>query len=72
MEKVELVKRAKMYLKMLGSGVHHVSGVAIPEESVLSDEKTRVFHNTRAMRKYKAIKRADNNACGYEKYQFRY
>ncbi len=41
MEKVELVERAKMYLKMLGSGVHPVSGVAIPKESVWSDEKIK-------------------------------
>ncbi len=41
MKKVELVERAKMYLKMLGAGVHPVSGEGIPRESVLLDEKIK-------------------------------
>ena len=39
MEKIELVERAKMYLKLLGDGIHPVTGDAIPADSVFMDEK---------------------------------
>lgn len=41
MEKTELIERAKMYLKMLGDGVHPVSGVRIPEDSAFMDERVK-------------------------------
>ena len=41
MEKIELVKRAKMYLKLLGDGVHPVTGDVIPEDSAFMDEKIK-------------------------------
>ena len=41
MEKFELIERAKMYLKLLGDGVHPVTGDAIPEESAFMDEKIK-------------------------------
>ena len=41
MEKIELIERAKMYLKLLGDGVHPVTGDVIPEDSVFMDEKVK-------------------------------
>lgn len=41
MEKIELVERAKMYLKLLGDGVHPVTGAKIPGDSAFMDEKVR-------------------------------
>ena len=41
MEKIELVERAKMYLKLLGDGVHPVTGAEIPGDSAFADEKVR-------------------------------
>lgn len=41
MEKVELVERAKMYLKLLGEGVHPVTGKEIPADSAFMDEKVK-------------------------------
>ena len=41
MEKVELVERAKMYLKLLGEGVHPVTGKEIPADSAFVDEKVK-------------------------------
>lgn len=41
MEKIELIERAKMYLKMLSAGVHPVSGAFIPNDSAFADEKVR-------------------------------
>ena len=41
MEKIELVERAKMYLKLLGDGVHPVTGAEIPGDSAFFDEKVR-------------------------------
>ena len=41
MGKNELVERAKMYLKLLGDGVHPVTGDAIPADSAFMDEKVK-------------------------------
>ena len=41
MEKIELVERAKMYLKLLGDGVHPVTGDVISEDSAFMDEKVK-------------------------------
>ena len=41
MEKIELVERAKMYLKLLGDGVHPVTGDMIPGDSAFVDEKVK-------------------------------
>ena len=41
MEKIELVERAKMYLKLLSDGVHPVTGDVIPGDSALMDEKVK-------------------------------
>ena len=41
MEKIELIERAKIYIKLLSDGVHPVTGKAIPEESALMDEKVK-------------------------------
>ena len=41
MEKIELIERAKMYLKLLGDGVHPVTGDAISEDSAFMDEKVK-------------------------------
>lgn len=41
MEKIELVERAKMYLKLLGDGVHPVTGDMIPKDSAFVDEKVK-------------------------------
>ena len=41
MEKIELIERAKMYLKLLGDGVHPVTGEAISEDSAFMDEKVK-------------------------------
>ena len=41
MEKLELIERAKMYLKLLGNGVHPVTGDAIPGDSAFMDEKVK-------------------------------
>ena len=41
MEKIELVERAKMYLKLLGDGVHPVTGDVIPGDSAFVDEKVK-------------------------------
>ena len=41
MEKIELIERAKMYLKLLCEGVHPISGDAIPEDSAFMDEKVK-------------------------------
>mgnify|MGYP003305569126 FL=1 len=41
MEKIELVERAKMYLKLLGDGVHPVTGDIIPGDSAFMDEKVK-------------------------------
>jgi hypothetical protein len=39
MEKIELVERAKMYLKLLSEGVNPVTGDEIPGDSAFLDEK---------------------------------
>ena len=41
MEKVELIERAKMYLKLLGNGIHPVTGVEIPNDSAFVDAKVK-------------------------------
>ena len=41
MEKIELIERAKMYLKLLSDGVHPVTGDAIPGDSAFMDEKVK-------------------------------
>lgn len=41
MEKNLLVERAKIYLKLLGNGIHPVTGDAIPRDSVFMDEKVK-------------------------------
>ena len=41
MEKNELIERAKMYLKLLGDGVHPVTGDVIPGDSAFVDEKVK-------------------------------
>ena len=41
MKKIELIDRAKMYLKLLGDGVHPVTGDVIPEGSAFMDEKVK-------------------------------
>ena len=41
MEKIELVERAKMYLKLLGDGIHPVTGDVIPGDSAFMDEKVK-------------------------------
>ena len=41
MEKIELIERAKMYLKLLSDGVHPVSGDLIPGDSAFMDEKVK-------------------------------
>ena len=41
MEKIELIERAKMYLKLLSDGVHPVTGEEIPEDSAFLDEKVK-------------------------------
>ena len=41
MEKIELIERAKMYLKLLSDGVHPVSGELIPGDSAFMDEKVK-------------------------------
>ena len=41
MEKAELIERAKMYLKMLGDGVHPITGAQIPQDSAFMDEKVK-------------------------------
>ncbi len=39
MDNTELIERAKMYLKLLSDGVHPVTGIEIPNDSVFMDEK---------------------------------
>ena len=41
MEKVELIERAKLYLKLLSDGVHPVTGREIPNDSAFMDEKVK-------------------------------
>ena len=41
MEKLELVERAKMYMKLLCDGVHPVTGEEIPTDSALADGKVK-------------------------------
>lgn len=41
MEKIELVERAKMYIKLLSDGVHPVTGEEIPGDSAFLDEKVK-------------------------------
>ena len=41
MEKIELVERAKMYLKLLSDGVHPATGDIIPGDSAYADEKVK-------------------------------
>ena len=41
MEKIELIERAKMYLKLLSDGVHPVSGDFIHGDSAFMDEKVK-------------------------------
>ena len=41
MKNLELVERAKMYLKLLGEGVHPVTGAPIPEDSAFVDERVK-------------------------------
>lgn len=41
MEKTELIERAKMYLRLLGDGVHPVTGEAIPSDSAFMNEKVK-------------------------------
>ena len=41
MEKLELVERAKMYMKLLCDGVHPVTGEEIPTNSALADGKVK-------------------------------
>lgn len=40
-EKIELVERAKMYLKLLGDRVHPLTGDIIPEDSAFMNEKVK-------------------------------
>jgi glycosyltransferase involved in cell wall biosynthesis len=42
MDNTELIERAKMYLKLLSDGVHPITGVEIPNDSVFMDEKPTV------------------------------
>ena len=42
MEKIKLVQRAKMYMKLLSDGVHPVTGEEIPECSVVMDCKVKL------------------------------
>ena len=39
MDNTELIERAKMYLKLLSDGVHPITGVEIPNDSVFMDER---------------------------------
>lgn len=41
MERIDLIERAKMYLKLLGDGVHPVTGEAIPCDSAFMNEKVK-------------------------------
>ncbi len=41
MEKVELIERAKMYLKLLSNGVHPVTGADVPKDSAFLDVKVK-------------------------------
>ena len=41
MKNLELVERAKMYLKLLCEGVHPVTGALIPMDSAFADEKVK-------------------------------
>lgn len=41
MRKIELIERAKMYLQLLGNGVHPVTGEAIPNDSAFLDTKVK-------------------------------
>ncbi len=38
---IELVERAKMYLKLLSDGVHPVTGIELTQDSVFLDEKVK-------------------------------
>ena len=40
-DKGKLIERAKMYLKLLGDGVHPVTGMRIPQDSVFMDNKVK-------------------------------
>ena len=41
MEKNQMIERAKLYMKLLGEGVHPVTGQEIPTDSALMDEKVK-------------------------------
>lgn len=41
MEKLELIERAKVYMKLLSDGVHPVTGKEIPKDSALIDDKVK-------------------------------
>lgn len=41
MNKVELIERAKIYIKLLTDGVHPITGEEIPNDSVFMDEKVK-------------------------------
>ena len=41
MEKIELIERSKMYLKLLVDGVHPVTGDAIHDDSAFMDAKVK-------------------------------
>ena len=41
MENIELIERAKIYLKLLGDGVHPVTGKEVPSDSAFVDEKVK-------------------------------
>lgn len=43
--KYELVERAKVYLKLLGEGIHPVTGIEIPHDSTFLDEKIKNCFN---------------------------
>ena len=41
MERTELIERAKMYLQLLSSGIHPVTGICVPDDSVFADPKVK-------------------------------
>ena len=41
MSKVKMVERAKLYLLLMNSGVHPVTGVFVPDDSVIKDAKVK-------------------------------
>ena len=41
MEKIELIRRAKMYMELLSNGVQPITGQEIPEDSAFMDGKMK-------------------------------